>query len=177
MATPRYIFVGKSGVGKTTLLRRITSHSILESPPTIGVDFVSCRHPNGNLQCWDTSGHPKFHKIVGMFFKDCKVIVYVYDVSDPDSLTYVEKLFRETPDKHEKIFFLVGNKMGPDCVEQSKILRLCEEGNMVHFKCDSRCQESVLSLFEHILYHSNQHSLEVDTPVVSERVCLYCAIL
>lgn len=111
-----------------------------------------------------------------MFFNDCKAIVYVYDVSDPDSFTYVEEWFRETPDKQEKIFFLVGNKMGPECVEQSKILRLCEEGNMIHFRCDSRCQESVLSLFEHILYHSNQHSLEVELKV-SERVCLYCAIL
>lgn len=178
MSFTRCIFIGKSGVGKTTLLRGAAHENVDAPPPTMGVDLVTCATDRGKLLCWDTSGQVKFRTIVGMFFKDCRVVVYVYDVSDPDSLDCIEEWYDHTPYKNDRLLILVGNRKGPSRVSRENILRLCERGNMVHLTCNSFCQDSVDSLFMHILYHARPfvQSLQIDSSD-QERVCLHCAIL
>lgn len=177
MPFTRCIFIGKTGVGKTTLLRCAAQQNVDTPPPTMGVDLVTCATGHGKLLCWDTSGQVKFRTIVGMFFKDCRVVVYVYDVTDPDSLDCIEEWYDHTPHQHDRLFILVGNRKGPSRVNHANILRLCERGNMIHLTCDSLCRDSVETLFEHIVYHARpfRDPLQVESSV-QERVCLHCSV-
>ena len=177
MTSTRLILSGKSGVGKTTLLRCAAGEEHLRVSPTIGVDFVTCTTPHGKFLCWDTSGQPTFDGIIHMFFRDCHAVIYMYDTTDPDSFQYVERWYEKTPNKDETSLILVANKRGPLRIENENILRLCELGNMVHLSCNSSCLDSVHSLFEHIIYHIRpfQAPLELDVGIRS-RNCLHCEI-
>ena len=74
------IFIGDCGVGKTTLLKTAT-HQRMHRLPTVGVDLISYTSDNLRLQCWDTSGQPRFIHVVQMFVKNCSVIVYMFDAT------------------------------------------------------------------------------------------------
>ena len=80
MNTIRCVFVGNSGVGKTTFLNRAADkhHLVL---PTIGVDNVFFRFKGIQYQCWDTSGAEKFKVLAQIFIKNTKHCVYMYDAA------------------------------------------------------------------------------------------------
>ncbi|KAG8930877.1 hypothetical protein FRC03_005485 [Tulasnella sp. 419] len=69
----KFILVGDAGVGKTSLLVRLTDDRYLQNPdPTLGVEFGSKliqleeegqETQTIKLQCWDTAGSEAFRSI------------------------------------------------------------------------------------------------------------------
>jgi len=88
MRTLRAVFVGESGVGKTTLLRRASKDSG-RIVPTIGVDNALFDYGGVFFQCWDTSGQSQFKAVAQMFIDKSRVAIYMYDASKPE--TFVSK--------------------------------------------------------------------------------------
>lgn len=78
------ILIGDCGVGKTTLLKNAT-HQPLPRLPTIGVDMISYTSETFRLQCWDTSGQPRFKHVVQMFVQNCTIVVYVFAATSEES--------------------------------------------------------------------------------------------
>lgn len=78
----RAVFIGESGVGKTTLLR-IASKDSGHIVPTIGVDNALFDYNGVFFQCWDTSGQSQFKTVAQMFIDKSRVVVYMYDASNP----------------------------------------------------------------------------------------------
>ena len=77
------IFLGKSGVGKSTLLYHLRPNRRII--PTIGVDCLVYKC----LQMWDTSGDPRFDSIVKNFYTKMDMVVLVY--CDLDSFLVMEE--------------------------------------------------------------------------------------
>jgi len=131
-------FLGKSGVGKTTLIaaiRHLTSSSSAplpnggglrggSAPPTIGVEFFTVSAANDELllRLWDTAGMERFAPITSAYTRDAGAIVLMYDVSDAaasfDDLSRrwlpLVEAERGTSPLAQPLVFVVGNKM--DCV-------------------------------------------------------------
>ena len=84
MRTLRAVFVGESGVGKTTLLRRASKDSG-RIVPTIGVDNALFDYAGVFFQCWDTSGQPQFRTVAQMFIEKSRLVIYMYDASKPET--------------------------------------------------------------------------------------------
>ena len=84
MSTIRCVFIGETGVGKTTLLN-IAANSDRRIRPTVGVDNILFDYKDRYYQCWDTSGSPQFESVVNLFVIKSPLIVYVYNTNRPET--------------------------------------------------------------------------------------------
>lgn len=94
--TLKYLLVGDSGVGKTTLLMRYCDDTFqYEYLSTIGVDFkikpIMMDGTAINLNIWDTAGQERFRNITRSFYKGADGILLLYSLTDYDSFAHIEK--------------------------------------------------------------------------------------
>ena len=118
------LIVGPSGVGKSSLLRRIRDgefSDVMDS--TIGLDYETKKVVVGNKPCsvkiWDTSGQPLFRHTIQTQYRRADVIMFVYDVTRPETLEQLESYLQDAKElvstgaglakPHELV--LVGNKI------------------------------------------------------------------
>ena len=106
------VIIGEAGVGKSSFCKKLTTGEFSELySSTIGVDFfIKYSLINGKvfkLQLWDTAGQEKFSNIVTSYFRNAKLIILMYDLNDPNSLTKIKKWY---------------NKIDYYCKEDVKIL-------------------------------------------------------
>ena len=94
MITIRCVFLGDSGVGKTTILSKLARNNCKISP-TIGVDNVLFDDKDIHYQCWDTSGSPQFTAVVDLFSSKSQNKVFIYDSSKPGTF-HREKIDSDT---------------------------------------------------------------------------------
>ena len=108
------LLVGNSGVGKSSILSRLTDNTFTENIiPTIGVDFNDHTYDKTNkFQIWDLSGQKQFLDITTAYFRGAHCIIVVYDVTSLDSFNsvtfWLERIDRKADKPVTK--FLVGNK-------------------------------------------------------------------
>lgn len=94
--TLKYLVVGDSGVGKTSLLVRYCENTFqTDYLSTIGVDFkikrIDCKGHPLTLNIWDTAGQERFKNITKSFYKGAHGIVLTYSITDPNSYAHIEK--------------------------------------------------------------------------------------
>lgn len=76
----KIVFVGDSGVGKTSLLRREAENIFTQDHlATIGVDFRIKTYTVGKLtvkaQLWDTAGQERFRSIQKPYYKSTSFLM------------------------------------------------------------------------------------------------------
>lgn len=90
----KFLLLGDSGVGKTSLILRWTMDTFSASTTgTVGVDFkakkVCVDGDHFQIQVWDTAGQEQFHKITTSYYRGSNGIMLVYDVTDEKSASEV----------------------------------------------------------------------------------------
>ncbi|ORY27090.1 putative GTPase [Naematelia encephala] len=91
----KYVIVGDSAVGKSSLLVRLTDDRFGDTEPTLGVEFGSRILQVGEdgrkvkVQCWDTAGTESFRSITRSYFRGAAGALLVYDVTRRDSFEHV----------------------------------------------------------------------------------------
>ncbi|KAH0794898.1 small GTP-binding protein [Histomonas meleagridis] len=86
----KFIVIGSSGVGKTSILKRLIDDQFsAENVSTIGVEYMSTvLEIDGQpikLQIWDTAGQEKFRSIAKSYFRHAVGVILVYDITDRKS--------------------------------------------------------------------------------------------
>ncbi|EPQ29387.1 uncharacterized protein PFL1_03142 [Pseudozyma flocculosa PF-1] len=87
----KFILIGDSSVGKSSLLVRLTDDRFLTDPdPTIGVEFGShlIQLDNGEtvkVQVWDTAGSESFRSITRSYYRGAAGALLVYDITHRQS--------------------------------------------------------------------------------------------
>lgn len=76
----KVVFVGDSGVGKTSLLSREAENTFTkEHLATIGVDFRMKTYQVGKLsvkaQLWDTAGQERFRSIQKPYYRGISIMI------------------------------------------------------------------------------------------------------
>merc|ERR1712166_916991 len=124
----KLLLIGDSGVGKSCLLLRFADDTYTETYiSTIGVDFkIRTVEIDGKvikLQIWDTAGQERFRTITSSYYRGAHGIIVVYDVTDEDSFTAVQRWLSEIDRYcHEHVNkMLVGNKCD---LHQKKVVDL-----------------------------------------------------
>lgn len=134
----KLLFLGDTGTGKTAFI-----HSLYESEeyqqivpsykPTIALDFFSLfledkfyisetnkrENVSLKLQFWDTSGQERYNAISRIYYKQCAVIILMFDVSRMDSLKYIHTFLQDiqrTMSLHNIHLVILGSKS--DLIEE-----------------------------------------------------------
>lgn len=110
------IIIGRSAVGKSTLLLRYVEGEFNPQKPTIGIDYrfkkVSYEGQAFNLELWDSAGQERYRTIVYNYFNLSKAACVVFDITNEESLkdarNWLEQLVLHCGKEIPKI--LLGNK-------------------------------------------------------------------
>ena len=82
----KVVLVGSSGVGKTSIVQRLTQGShTAETTPTIGVEFKLHPYPDVKLQLWDTAGQERFRSVSKAYFRNAVGALICYDITNRQS--------------------------------------------------------------------------------------------
>ncbi|KAN0036970.1 hypothetical protein ACTFIV_002296 [Dictyostelium citrinum] len=113
----KFIFVGDSGVGKSSILLRFAEDTFIETYiSTIGVDFkIKTVYIEGRaikLQVWDTAGQERFRVHNNSQYRGCHGVMVVYDATDQRSFENVPKWIQEIERyaNENVIKMVIGNK-------------------------------------------------------------------
>ncbi|WWD07830.1 hypothetical protein V865_005936 [Kwoniella europaea PYCC6329] len=115
----KYVLLGDSATGKSSLLIRLTDDRFDLTEPTLGVEFGSRIISVGEegkrvkVQCWDTAGTESFRSITRSYFRGAAGALLVYDVTRRASFDHVTSWLedlRKYADENVSII-LVANKI------------------------------------------------------------------
>lgn len=153
---PRVIFIGDSGVGKTSIILKVTTGIFDPSPAsTIGAGVRPISVNAGNKQyhfhLWDTAGQEIYRSIVPLYFKQAVCAVIVFSMADYKSYQNVSEwinILNTNSDRNIPIV-IIGNKM--DLYGKSKLpenTENTEEANEKHLDFISDSTYHVLEIPE-----------------------------
>ena len=92
----KLIVVGDSGIGKTSIINRLTHNEFRETyEPTIGVDFRILKKQTKlgevKIMLWDTAGQERFNSIVSSYFRGSDGILLCFALNNKDSFDNLNK--------------------------------------------------------------------------------------
>ena len=151
--------IGNPGVGKTCIISRYIDDTFNENiGSTIGVNFlektIKINEKEVTLNIWDTAGQEKFHSLGKHFYKDSYVIIFVYDITDQESLNSLKEIwYPELLKNGEKytILAVVGNKSdlyeNNDLANEDQAKAFAKEINATFFSTSAKNGDGVEKLF------------------------------
>ena len=117
----KVVLLGESGVGKTSIISQFTSNKFNPRCATsVSAQFISKNKEFPEYQktikfdIWDTVGQEKYRSLAKIFYKDAKVIIFVYDITTEFSFKALKDFwYKETINNadNDPIFALVANKI------------------------------------------------------------------
>lgn len=92
----KMVFIGDSGVGKTSLIYRYEKDEIFDNPtPTIGAAYLSKLYKYNDvdieLRIWDTAGQETYQSLAPIYFLHSMVGFVVFDISHRSSYNNVKQ--------------------------------------------------------------------------------------
>ncbi|XP_078481706.1 EF-hand calcium-binding domain-containing protein 4B-like isoform X2 [Ciona intestinalis] len=113
----KVVFVGNSGVGKTSFIQQFVNSTFASSiSATIGVDYqmktIRLDAQVIALQLWDTAGQERYRSITRQYFRKADGIVVIYDVTNEKSFLAVRNWMQSVREGADPsaIILLLGNK-------------------------------------------------------------------
>jgi small GTP-binding protein len=164
----KIIVVGDGAVGKTSLIKKHVHKSFEKNYiPTVGVNIA--KHTaklylkNGEekevtLMFWDIAGQPQFYMLHKVYYNGANGIIYVFDVTRPETFTHVKNWHSECIPG-----ILVGNKT--DLTYDRKIIApmaesLAKQLDVPYYETSANNGEGVAEIFDKIVeliwYHYQQ---------------------
>ncbi|KGN62095.1 ras-related protein Rab7 [Cucumis sativus] len=160
----KVIFLGDSGVGKTSLMNRYVYKKFnLQYKATIGADFMTKELRIDDqlvtLQVWDTAGQERFQSLGAAFYRGADCCVFVYDVNVTKSFeslsSWHEEFLKQAEPADPKAFpfLLLGNKIDVDdghsrAVSEKRARQWCDSrGSMPYFETSAKQDYNVNEAF------------------------------
>ena len=96
----KVVLLGESGVGKTCIITQFTEHKFDQSVlSSLSAQFVSKTIEYIDFgkaikfDIWDTVGQERFRSMAKIFYKDAKVIIFVYDITSQKSFDALQNFW------------------------------------------------------------------------------------
>ena len=162
----KVILTGDSAVGKTAIKVRFTDDYFKQDlKTTLGVDFGSkelkCEYLTedilfsgvyrftSKLNVWDAAGQSHYDKIRGMYYRDAKGALLVYDVNNPVSFDNLGKWIEELDENLGRVpTLLIGNKTDLErLVPLEKALEFAKNHGFLYAECSAKTGDKVENVF------------------------------
>ncbi len=157
----KIVLLGESAVGKTSIIQRFTNDSFdLNCLSSLSAQFnsktVTVNGETIKFDVWDTAGQEKYRSLARIFYKDAKVIIFVYDITNLKSFQEIQNYwYNETKDScdNDVIYALVGNKS--DLYEKEEVNEIdaqkyADEINAIFKTTSALSNVGINNLFENI---------------------------
>jgi small GTP-binding protein len=111
----KYVLLGDTNVGKSSLANRFTKQSYIASAhQTLGVDYsvrsIDVHNQQVRIHIWDIAGLLRFRPIARLYFNTATVILLVYDIGNRSSFQAIQDNWLPSIASGEQKLILVGNK-------------------------------------------------------------------
>jgi small GTP-binding protein len=154
----KVIFLGSVGVGKTTLMTRMSENRFdPDTHPTAAAAFCQWK-PEGTdglvIQFWDTSGMERFRSINRIYYRQAVAAIIVFDLTDARTFAEVDnwkKDFDHENTLSHAVVILVGNKcdLGEKCNVTEEDARTWADDNAAqYFAVSAMTGEGVIELLD-----------------------------
>ena len=117
----KVVLLGESGVGKTSIISQFTTNKFNPRVATsVSAQFISKKIEFADygrtlkFDIWDTVGQEKYRSLAKIFYKDAKIIIFIYDITTDFSFKALKEFwYRETINyaDNDPIFAIVANKV------------------------------------------------------------------
>ena len=112
------VFIGDSGVGKTSILLKHMSNTFqAHQQTTLGASFFEERYyDNDNnrysFQYWDTAGQERYRSLCPMYLRNADIVIMIYDLFFTRSQTSLRKWYKEVIRSNNLYckYIIIGNK-------------------------------------------------------------------
>ena len=125
----KVVLLGETGVGKTSIISQFTTHTFDPHRETsLSAQFISKTvyfqdiGQSIKFDIWDTVGQEKYRSLAKIFYKDAKVIIFVYDITRPETFEGLKNYWYDETKNNtdgEPILAVVANKI--DLYTNSKV--------------------------------------------------------
>lgn len=132
----KVITIGASGVGKTALLRRIETGKFSNYyNATIGSAFFEKTIDGEHFELWDTAGQERYRSAVPQYYRNAKIIILMFDVSNLRTLEelsdFIFQLSTERLYHPDAKFIIIGNKTDLAHQDTNEITKLFQQNPLV----------------------------------------------
>jgi Ras-related protein Rab-35 len=152
----KFLIIGDSGVGKSSLLLRFADNTFSESYiTTIGVDFkIRTMVVDGErlkLQIWDTAGQERFRTITSTYYRGTHGVLVVYDVTNALSFSNIKRWLQEIDQNCDAICrILVGNKdddVGNKIILSRDAQEFANQHSILFFETSAKLDKNIQEMF------------------------------
>ena len=153
----KIIFVGDSGVGKTTIINRINNEEFKDlNESSVGIDYYSknikFRGEELTLQIWDTAGQEKYRGLIPTYARNAVLAFIIYDISSKQSFENLTGWIDYLNSIEKMPMIICGNKI--DLVDRQVSKEEGEEfakkNNLIFFEVSAKTNENM----NYMLYRS-----------------------
>ena len=154
----KIIFVGDSGVGKTTLINRINNEEFKDlNESSVGIDYYSKNIKFGGeeltLQIWDTAGQEKYRGLIPTYARNAVLAFIIYDISSKKSFENLTEWINYLNSIEKMPMIICGNKI--DLVVDRQVTKeegekFAKKNNLVFFEVSAKTNENM----NYMLYRS-----------------------
>ena len=113
----KVILVGNTHVGKTNLINITLGKNFSEieaatAAPNLSRKTILLNNKEYNLDLWDTIGQEQYRHLTKLFYKNSKIVIFVYDITKKESFEALSDWKKDVEDQlgEDYIKGVVGNK-------------------------------------------------------------------
>ena len=116
----KVVLIGEAGVGKTCIIKQFVHHTFDENEVSSISSQFSTRIINVpetpkaiRFDLWDTAGQEKYRSVAKIFYKDARIVIFVYDILNYKSFEELKNYWINQVKSNCQpncIFAIVGNK-------------------------------------------------------------------
>ena len=154
----KIIFVGDSGVGKTTIINRINNEEFKDlNESSVGIDYYSknikFRGEELTLQIWDTAGQEKYRGLIPTYARNAVLAFIIYDISSKQSFENLTGWIDYLNSIEKMPMIICGNKI--DLVVDRQVTKeegekFAKKNNLVFFEVSAKTNKNM----NYMLYRS-----------------------
>ena len=155
------ILLGKNGVGKTCIIKSLNGENFYNNErSTIVPEFLTkLMIINGKifyLRIWNLPGHEKFRSFTKLYYKKCKIVIFVYSITNRSSFEEINNWYISIKETlgNKAFLGLIGNKKDLFLYEEVEEREGKEKANEIGalFKLTSaRTKDGIKDFFQSVL--------------------------